>query len=130
MKEATEYYTRKMGISEDQDLSLEDCNQIEMLHEFYQEQINTPEIDDFIKAVKVEAAHQTEKWGAEEEAKKYHFDYALVLDKLKGKQAIAIWDRNAEKYKHHLITMAAVCHNVHRQIEKKGTALHRCFYAK
>ena len=77
----------------------------------------------------MEAAHQTGRWGNENEERKYPHEYALVLDKLKGKQALAIWEKNTEKYKHHLVTMAAVCFNIHRQINKKGTAINSYFYS-
>lgn len=89
--------------------------------------INNPEIEDFLEGVKLEAAHQTERWGVEYEENKYPHDYTLVMDKLKGKQAIAIWDKDSEKYKHHLITLAAVCFNAHRQIKKEGTRMNKFF---
>ncbi len=89
--------------------------------------INSPELDDFLKGVGLESAHQTERWGAESEARKSPEHYALVLNKLQGKQAVAIFDQNTEKYKHHLITMAGVCFNVHRQIEQHGTSVHMRF---
>lgn len=95
--------------------------------EYLENLISNPEIEDFLKGVKIEAAHQTEKWGLEIEETKYPHDYSLVLDKLKGKQAQAIWDKDIEKYKHHLVTMAAVCHNIHRQLKKEGTALNKYF---
>lgn len=95
--------------------------------EYLEKLINNPEINDFLEGVKIESAHQIEKWGEEHEADKYPHDYSLVLDKLKGKQALAIWDKDLEKYKHHLITMAAVCFNAHRQISKEGTKLNKYF---
>jgi hypothetical protein len=91
------------------------------------ELINTPEINDFVSGVKAEAAHQTDKWGVDHEENKYPHDYALVIDKLKGKQALAIWDKDIEKYKHHLITMAAASFNAHRQISKDGTNMNKHF---
>ncbi len=92
------------------------------------ELIDTPEINNFLDGVKSESAHQTKKWGIEHEENKFPHDYALVLDKLKGKQALSIWDKDVEKYKHHLITMAAVCFNAHRQLNKEGTQLNKFFY--
>ena len=89
--------------------------------------INSPEINDFLKGVKLESAHQTERHNIKLEENKYPHDYALVLDKLKGKQALSIWGKDIEKYKHHLITMAAVCFNTHRQVAKKGTAINNWF---
>lgn len=90
--------------------------------------INSPEIDDFLKGAQLEAAHQTERWGIEAEENKMPHHYACVMDKLKGKMAVAIFDGNIEKYKHHLVTLAAVCFNVHRQIDKEGTMIHKYFH--
>lgn len=90
--------------------------------------INAPEINDFIEGVKREAPHQTMRWGPENELKKWPEDYALVLDKLKGKQAIAIWDRDLDKYKHHLITMAAVCLNIHLKLDDSNSGVHNHFH--
>lgn len=95
--------------------------------QYLEKLISNPEIENFIEGLRIESAHQTDKWGQREEESKWPQDYALVLDKLKGKQALAIWDYDKEKYKHHLITMSAVCHNIHRQIEKEGTALNQYF---
>ncbi len=92
--------------------------------------INNPEINNFLEGVKTESAHQSDRWGMEHEENKYPHDYALVLDKLKGKQAQAIWEKDIDKYKHHLITMAAVCYNSHRQISKAGTNQNKYFISK
>ena len=89
--------------------------------------INSPELEDFMKGVRLESAHQTEAQGKDNEELKYPHDYALVLDKLKGKQALAIWDKDTEKYMHHLITMASVCHNAHRQMKKEETLMYKWF---
>ncbi len=94
---------------------------------YLEDLINNPEINNFIEGIKIESAHQTERWGLEVEESKYPHDFALVMDKLKGKQAQAIWDKDKEKYKHHLITLAAVCLNVHRQIDKEGTKINKFF---
>lgn len=96
--------------------------------EYLEKLINNPEIEDFLKGVQLEAAHQTERWGIVAEENKMPHHYAVVMDKLKGKMAVAIFDGDIEKYKHHLITMAAICFNVHRQIDKEGTLVHKYFY--
>lgn len=95
--------------------------------EYLEALINSPEINNFLEGVKIEQAHQTERWGMDVEETKFPHDYALVIDKLKGKLAQDVWDKDHEKYKHHLITIAAVCYNAHRQISKEGTALNRFF---
>lgn len=89
--------------------------------------INSPEVNNFLEGVKIEAAHQTEKWGSEDEENKPPHHYILVFSKLLGKLAQAIFDGNTEKFKHHLITMAAACHNCHRQISKEGTSVYKWF---
>jgi len=89
--------------------------------------INNPEIEDFLKGVKLESAHQIERWGIEKEQSKYPHDYALVISKLVGKLAVDIFDKNTDKYKHHLVTIAAVAFNIHRQIEKEGSGINHYF---
>jgi hypothetical protein len=89
--------------------------------------INTPEIDDFIEGVKLEAAHQTERWGLEKEENEPPHHYILVGSKLLGKLSVAIFDRDADKFKHHCITLAAVMHNCHRQVVKDGTVINYYF---
>jgi len=92
--------------------------------------IGSPEIENFLEGVRIEAAHQTDKWGMKDEESKFPHDYALVMDRLKGKQTEAIWTRDSEKYRHHLVTLAAVCFNAHRQVSKEGTAIFRYFSKK
>lgn len=89
--------------------------------------INNPLLEDFFEGVKNEAAHQTERWGIENEELKYPHDYSMVLDRLKGKQCDAVWNRDSEKYQHHLQTMAAVCFNAYRQVRKEGTLINMFF---
>lgn len=95
--------------------------------EYLEGLINNPEIENFLEGVRIEAAHQTERWGAEDEAKKSPAYYSLVFGKLLGKQSMAAFDLKADKYKHHLVTMAAACFNTHRQVDIKGTAMNNWF---
>jgi len=88
--------------------------------------INSPEINSFIEGVKIESTHQTERWGLQEEYMPGHF--VMVANKLLGKMCVDIWDGKTDKFKHHCIALAAVMFNVHRQIDKKGTATNYCFY--
>lgn len=89
--------------------------------------INNPCITEFIEGVKIEQAHQTERWGANAENDKSPAYYSVVLDKLKGKQAVSIFDCDKDKYKHHLITMAAVCYNAFRQLDTENSAMNKFF---
>lgn len=89
--------------------------------------INHPELEDWLKGVQLEAAHQVERWGKEHDAKKYPHDFVLVFDYLKGKLAQSIWNRDEEKFKHHLITLAAVCFNAHKQFKNENSGVHHFF---
>lgn len=92
--------------------------------------INSPEIEDFILGFKTEAAHQTERRGKEDEEHKPPHHYILVYNKLLGKLAVSIFDGDQEKFKHHLITLAAAGFNCHRQIQKPGTEINKWFNYK
>jgi hypothetical protein len=74
--------------------------------------INTPQTADFIESVKCEMIHQQQRWG--DESGKYPHDFALVLGYLQGKLIKAIYDKNAEKFIHHVITMAAMAGVIHK----------------
>lgn len=89
--------------------------------------INSPVINDFIKGMKIEAEHQTQRWGVEKEENEPPHHYILVTNKLLGKMAIDIWDKNTDKFKHHIIALAAEMFNLHRQIDKKGTVINHYF---
>lgn len=78
--------------------------------------INTPELEDFAKAVKIEAAHQRERWGEKHDTSKSPHDWAAVLVSLLGKAINAAWAGDAAKFKHHIITIAATCNNWHARI--------------
>lgn len=89
--------------------------------------INNPELDDFLNGLKLESAHQTERWGRNDEEKKFPHEYANVVSYLVGKLIKAIWDRDKDKFKHHCISIAAALFNCHRQVRKTGTQVHRWF---
>lgn len=74
--------------------------------------INNPIINDFIKGVQTEQAHQMERWGTQEEYDPSHF--MLVCNKLLGKMAVDIFDEDLDKFKHHIIALAAVQAQLHR----------------
>lgn len=80
--------------------------------------INRPEVADFITALQKEAAHQVERWAPGHDERKLPGDWSMLLDKIKGKQAQACWDHDWVKYRHHLITMAAICANAHRCVPR------------
>lgn len=89
--------------------------------------INNPELNNFIEAIKIESAHQTERWGREHEENSPPHHYVLVANKLLGKIATSIFDSDSDKFKHHCITLASMLHNCHRQIDKAGTQINKWF---
>jgi hypothetical protein len=73
--------------------------------------INTPEINDFIEAVRNEALHQRERWGSEHDAGKTDADWLWLVGFLAGKAIRP--DNTPEKQLHHIITTAAALLNWH-----------------
>lgn len=70
--------------------------------------INNPHTDDFLEAVRTEAAHQIERWGPEHDARKEPSDWFWVIGYVAGKAL-----SKPDKRLHHIITTAAVCLNWH-----------------
>lgn len=85
--------------------------------------INTPRTDDFFEAVRVEAAHQVERWGVEHDAGKRPEDWLTLFLYLLGKAARAHFDGNRPKLEHHVITSAAVALNWWRHLTGVSTAM-------
>lgn len=85
--------------------------------------INVPGTDDFFVNVRNEAAHQIERWGVEHDAGKRPEDWCTLLLYLLGKAAKAHFDGDREKLLHHVITVAAVCLNWHRNVTGESTAM-------
>jgi hypothetical protein len=78
--------------------------------------INTPEILDFVKAVQIEAVHQRERWGTEQDEGKTAADWFWLLGYLAGKALHSDKVGDHEKLLHHIITTAAACANWHAQV--------------
>ncbi len=76
-------------------------------------QLNTPHVVDFLEAVRIEAAHQRERWGAEHDARKDMEDWVALAVRLLGKVVNTHWEGDRQKHLHHIITLAAVCANWH-----------------
>lgn len=94
-------------------------HEVERLHRL----INTPLTDDFFEAVRIEAAHQVERWGVEHDAGKRPEDWVTLFMYLLGKAAKAHYDGDREKLLHHVITSAAVALNWHRNMTGESTAM-------
>jgi hypothetical protein len=78
--------------------------------------LNTPETEDFDKAVPLEAAHQVKRWGAEHDAGKNAEDWFWLVGYLAGKALAAFKAGDLTKAKHHTISTAAALRNWHAHI--------------
>lgn len=85
--------------------------------------INTPRTDEFFEAVRIEAAHQIERWGAEHDAGKRSEDWVTLLIYLLGKAARAHFAGDRTKLEHHVITSAAVALNWWRHLTGVSTTM-------
>lgn len=82
--------------------------------------LNTPEINDFVKAVVLEAAHQREWWGTKHDQGKSPEDWLWLIAYLATKAAQAIRYGDHDKHLHHIITTAAACANWHAYASGKN----------
>jgi hypothetical protein len=78
------------------------------------ELVNTPEVENFVEAVRLEAAHQVQRWGEAHDQGKTPEDWMWVLAFLATKATQAARYGDKEKYLHHIVTSAALCLNWHR----------------
>jgi hypothetical protein len=75
--------------------------------------IDTPQSNDFLRAVSTEAEHQRQRWGSEHDAGKTPADWFWLVGYLAGKALHAHAAGNVEKAEHHIITTAAALANWH-----------------
>lgn len=78
--------------------------------------LNTPEIEDFDKAVPLEAAHQVQRWGAAHDDGKAPENWFWLLGYLGGKALAAAKAGDIDKAKHHCISSAAALRNWHAHL--------------
>lgn len=77
---------------------------------------NSPRIDEFIEAVRIEAAHQVERWGTPHDGGKRNEDWLALMLYLLGKATKSQYHGDMDKLKHHVITTAAACLNWFRAL--------------
>lgn len=77
--------------------------------------INNPHTIDFLTAVRLEAAHQRERWPPGHDAGKTAADWFWLIGYVAGKAIRP--DATPEKRLHHIITTAAVCLNWHMHLK-------------
>lgn len=80
--------------------------------------INTPEVEDFLKAVAVEAAHQRDRWKGDHDKLKTDADWYWLIGWLGGKAVMGPHEPDdkrtpEERKKHRIITIAAAAYNWH-----------------
>lgn len=76
--------------------------------------INTPQADDFLRAVSTEAEHQRQRWGSAHDSGKTPADWFWLVGYLAGKALHAQAAGDQAKAEHHVITTAAALANWHR----------------
>ena len=76
--------------------------------------INTPATVEFLEAVKTETAYQRERWGDVHDKAKEPEDWFWLVGYLAGKALCAKRQGFMDKYRHHLVSTAAVLANQHR----------------
>lgn len=79
--------------------------------------INTPETEDWMKAVPLEAAHQSERW-SEDDPEKTSLDWFWLIGYLAQKATFSQISGDFEKAKHHTISTAAALLNWHRRMQR------------
>jgi hypothetical protein len=85
--------------------------------------LNTPEIEDFDKAVPFEAVHQVQRWGTEHDSGKSPEDWFWLLGYLAGKALASLKAGDLDKAKHHCISSAAALRNWHAHIRSGQTVM-------
>src|ERR1700739_469566 len=85
--------------------------------------LNTPETENFDKAVTLEAAPQVKRWTAEHDAGKSPEDWFWLLGYLAGKALAACRAGDLQKAKHHCISSAAALRNWHAHLRTGQSAM-------
>lgn len=80
--------------------------------------INNPHTEDFLEAVRLEAAHQRERFGSETNAGKTDAEFFWLVGRLAGKAL-----SKPEKKLHHIITSAAALLNWHANATGASTVM-------
>jgi hypothetical protein len=88
--------------------------------------LNTPQTRDWCEAVKVEAAHQRERWGADHDAGKTPADWFWLVGYLAGKALAAAYGGDEGSFRlamHHTISAGAALANWHAALSGADTRM-------
>lgn len=86
--------------------------------------INSPEVEQFLRGVHIEAVHQVERWGTVHDRAKRPADWFWLVGYLAGKALHSLVAGDKEKALHHTISTAAALYNWHCAIS--GTDVRMC----
>lgn len=78
--------------------------------------INAPELENFLRAVHIEAVHQVERWGTAHDRAKRPADWFWLVGYLAGKALHAAIGADRDKALHHCVSTAAALYNWHCSI--------------
>jgi len=81
--------------------------------------LNTPELDDFVKGAVLEAEHQRLRHGDKVDLDKKPEEWFWLVGYLAGKGLQAQRQGDMNKFRHHLISTAAVLANWHVRVMEK-----------
>lgn len=84
----------------------------------FMNRVNTPEIDNFMSGVRLEAAHQVQRWGTAHDRDKSAENWYWLVGYLAGKALRAAITGDREKALHHCISSAAALLQWHRAISR------------
>ena len=96
------------------------ADEIERLQAIERE-VNTPHTTEFLEAVKLEAAHQRQRWAAPHDAGKTDADWFWLVGYLAGKCLRCVITGDREKALHHTISSAAALANWYEAIKRDET---------
>jgi hypothetical protein len=85
--------------------------------------LNTPQTADWAESVKIEAAHQRERWGSDHDAGKSPADWFWLIGYLAGKTLQAAVVGNTDKALHHTISAGAALANWHLALSGTDTRM-------
>lgn len=85
--------------------------------------INSPQTDNWMESVQLEAAHQQERWGVKGDVGKTPLDWFWLLGYLAGKAVAAFVAGDPSKGKHHIVSSSAMLLNWHRHVTGEITAM-------
>lgn len=83
--------------------------------------IGSPETEDFLKGVRLEAAHQVQRWGEAHDRSKSAENWFWLVGYLAGKALRAAITGDPDKARHHTISAAAALFNWHKAISRDRT---------